>query len=171
MRPALIRCPIRRRVVARKLSSSRPNRRGPWKNCSSVRTGPRTAGVTGLKLGIFADSAGKPGEVLGQASFTGEPPTSSWIKASGLSTAVVRRDEVLARGAAAGCEHDRGSTTTSLPAVRRHGQLESVAGGLSTLTGRSPRGSPTTRAPSASRHSAHRPRANRASRSKERPSA
>ncbi|HEY1450658.1 MAG TPA: Ig-like domain-containing protein, partial [Solirubrobacteraceae bacterium] len=46
-------------------------------------------GLTGLSLGVFADNAGKPGEVLGKATFTGTPATSSWIAVKGLSTTLV----------------------------------------------------------------------------------
>ncbi len=51
--------------------------------------GTANTGLTGLVLGIFADSAGKPGEVLGSATVTGEPATNAWIKASGLSTSLL----------------------------------------------------------------------------------
>jgi len=51
--------------------------------------GTANPGITGVDLGIFAEGAGIPGEVLGQAKASGEPATSSWIKATGLSVPVV----------------------------------------------------------------------------------
>ena len=42
-------------------------------------------GITGVDLGVFAESSGKPGEVLGQGKVSGQPATSSWIKVTGLS--------------------------------------------------------------------------------------
>jgi Bacterial Ig domain/Lysyl oxidase len=51
--------------------------------------GTPNTGVTGVSLGIFSDNAGKPGELLGKATVSGEPETSWWIRASGLSTAVL----------------------------------------------------------------------------------
>jgi hypothetical protein len=50
--------------------------------------GTANSGITGLVLAVFAESAGKPGAVLGQGSFSGQPATSSWIKVSGLSVGV-----------------------------------------------------------------------------------
>src|SRR5206468_3097299 len=44
----------------------------------------------GVNLGIFAEGGGRPGEVLGQATAYGEPPTNSWIRATGLAIPVVR---------------------------------------------------------------------------------
>ena len=44
--------------------------------------------MTGVVLAVFAESAGKPGEVLGSATASGTPAVSSWIKVSGLSVAV-----------------------------------------------------------------------------------
>jgi 3-hydroxymyristoyl/3-hydroxydecanoyl-(acyl carrier protein) dehydratase len=46
-------------------------------------------GVTSVKLGIFADNAGAPGALLGQATFAGTPGTNTWIAVSGLSVPVV----------------------------------------------------------------------------------
>ncbi len=45
-------------------------------------------GVTGVILAVFAENAGKPGEVLGSGTASGLPAVSSWIKATGLSVAV-----------------------------------------------------------------------------------
>ena len=46
-------------------------------------------GLTGVILGVLAESAGKPGEVLGAVKVSGEPAISSWIRATGLSVPVV----------------------------------------------------------------------------------
>lgn len=46
-------------------------------------------GVTSLILGVYTDSSGTPGSVLGQKTFSGTPGTSSWIKVSGLSVSIV----------------------------------------------------------------------------------
>jgi hypothetical protein len=46
-------------------------------------------GLTGVILGVFAESSGKPGAILGQAKVSGEPAVNSWIKATGVSAAVV----------------------------------------------------------------------------------
>src|SRR5262249_61298513 len=51
--------------------------------------GASNAGITGLSLGIFAENAGTPGEQLGGATASGEPPPNSWIKVSGVSIPVV----------------------------------------------------------------------------------
>ena len=51
--------------------------------------GTANTGITGVDLGIFAEGAGKPGKVLGQARASGEPAISSWIKATGVSVPVV----------------------------------------------------------------------------------
>jgi len=45
-------------------------------------------GVTGVVLAVFAENAGRPGEVLGSGTASGTPAASSWIKASGLSVPV-----------------------------------------------------------------------------------
>jgi hypothetical protein len=46
--------------------------------------------VTSLWLGIFADNAGTPGTLLGQAQYSGKPPTGGqWLPVSGLSVPVV----------------------------------------------------------------------------------
>jgi hypothetical protein len=44
--------------------------------------------VTGVVLAVFAENAGKPGEVLGSGTASGTPAASSWIKATGLSVSV-----------------------------------------------------------------------------------
>lgn len=47
--------------------------------------GTANTGITSLILGIAADSAGKPGAILGQGTAAGEPAASTWIKVTGLS--------------------------------------------------------------------------------------
>ncbi|MCW3068869.1 MAG: lysyl oxidase-like protein [Solirubrobacterales bacterium] len=88
-------------------------------------------GVSGLTLGIFADSAGKPGEVLGQATSSGTPATSSWIKATGLSTAVTSGTKywLVALPLGSGKLHFNAAVGSG-----GTGNVESTAGGLSTLT-------------------------------------
>jgi cell division septation protein DedD len=90
-------------------------------------------GVTGLSLGVFAENAGKPGEVLGKATVSGQPATSSWIKASGLSVPVTSATKywlvALPLGASSSFLHYNvavGSGGT--------GNLESNATGLTALT-------------------------------------
>jgi Lysyl oxidase/Bacterial Ig domain len=54
------------------------------------RTGATAnTGVTGVVLAVFAENAGKPGEVLGSGTASGTPAASAWIKATGLSVPVV----------------------------------------------------------------------------------
>ncbi len=54
------------------------------------RTGATSStGVERVALAVFADNEGSPGAMLGSAAFSGNPPPSAWIKASGLSTPVV----------------------------------------------------------------------------------
>ncbi len=45
-------------------------------------------GMTSLTLGIYEDVAGKPGAILGEATFSGEPKTNSKIRVEGLSIPV-----------------------------------------------------------------------------------
>jgi len=91
-------------------------------------------GVTGLTVGVFADSAGKPGEVLGRATASGQPATSSWIKATGLSTAVVSGTKywlvVLPLGASGTRLHFNAAAAVSSGT----GNVESTVGGLTTMT-------------------------------------
>jgi hypothetical protein len=47
-------------------------------------------GVSGVAMGIFADEGGRPGQVLGAATASGQPAASSWIGATGLATTVTR---------------------------------------------------------------------------------
>jgi hypothetical protein len=94
--------------------------------------GVANTGLTGLAMGIFADNAGKPGEVLGTATATGEPATSSWIKATGLSTAVVSGTKywlvVLPLGASSTKLHFNAAVLGG-----GTGNVESTAGGLGSL--------------------------------------
>ena len=100
--------------------------------------GTANTGVTGLDLGIFADSAGKPGEVLGRAAtVSGQPGTSSWIKAGGLSVPVVGGTKywlmLLPLGESSKLLHY--NVAAALKAGT--GNLESVASGLTALTAES----------------------------------
>jgi hypothetical protein len=45
-------------------------------------------GVTGVVLALFAENAGKPGEVLGSGTASGTPAVSSWVTVTGLSVPV-----------------------------------------------------------------------------------
>ncbi len=93
-------------------------------------------GVTGVVLGVLAENAGKPGEVLGQVTVFGEPATNSWIKAAGLSTAVVSGTKywlvLLPLGESAKKLHYNVAVATG-----GTGNVESKAGGLSSLTAES----------------------------------
>jgi Lysyl oxidase/Bacterial Ig domain len=93
-------------------------------------------GVTGVTLGVFAENAGKPGEVLGKATVAGEPAVSSWVKVTGLSTAVVSGTKywlvVLPLGASSTKLHYNAAVGSG-----GAGNLESVATGLSALTAES----------------------------------
>jgi hypothetical protein len=90
-------------------------------------------GVTGVVLGVFADSAGKPGEVLGQATASGEPAVNSWVKATGLRAAVVSGTKywlvVLPLGEGTKKLHYNVAVATG-----GAGNVESKAGGLASLT-------------------------------------
>jgi hypothetical protein len=94
------------------------------------------AGLTGLALGIFAESAGKPGEVLGKATVNGEPATSSWITATGLSTAVTSGTKywlvALPVGPSGKALHFNAAAKSG-----GAGNVESTVSGLSTLTAES----------------------------------
>lgn len=55
------------------------------------RTGSTAnTGITSLILGVYADSSGTPGSILGQKTFSGVPGTNTWIKITGLSVTVVK---------------------------------------------------------------------------------
>jgi hypothetical protein len=97
--------------------------------------GTANTGITGLDLGIFADNAGKPGEVLGRAATaSGQPGTNSWIKASGLSVPVVSGTKywlmLLPLGESSKLLHYNVAAAFNAGT----GNLESVAGGLTALT-------------------------------------
>jgi hypothetical protein len=97
--------------------------------------GTANTGVTGLDLGVFADNAGKPGEGLGRAAMvSGQPGTNSWIKASGLSAAVVSGTKywlmLLPLGESSKLFHYNVAAGFNAGT----GNLESVAGGLTALT-------------------------------------
>jgi len=98
--------------------------------------GTANTGVTGLALGIFTENAGKPGEVLGAATASGEPATNSWIKVSGLSTALVSGTKywlvALPLGPSSAKLHYNAAV-----ALGGTGNLESVTGGLTTLSAQS----------------------------------
>ena len=91
------------------------------------------SGITGLSLGVLAESAGKPGEVLGKATVTGQPATSSWIKATGLSVPVVSATKywlvALPLGPGSSFLHYNVAVGSG-----GSGNLESIATGLTALT-------------------------------------
>ena len=93
-------------------------------------------GVTGLSLGVFAENAGKPGEVLGKATVSGRPATSSWIKVSGLSVPVLSATKywlvALPLGPSSSFLHYNVAVGSG-----GSGNLESIATGLSTMTAES----------------------------------
>jgi hypothetical protein len=86
-------------------------------------------GVTGVVVGIFADHAGQPGEVLGAGTASGEPATNSWISATGLSTAVASGTKywlvVLPLG-----EANKELHFDAAVAANGTGNVESIEGGL-----------------------------------------
>jgi hypothetical protein len=90
-------------------------------------------GITGVTLGIFAENGGVPGEVRGQAQVSGQPATRSWIKATGLSTAVVSGTKywlvVLPLGESSKQLHFDVAVSSG-----GTGNVESIATGLSALT-------------------------------------
>lgn len=51
--------------------------------------GTANTGISSVVLGVMAENAGKPGAVLGQATFTGLPGTNVWVEVTGLSISVV----------------------------------------------------------------------------------
>ena len=93
-------------------------------------------GVTGLSLGVFAENAGKPGEVLGKATVSGRPATSSWIKVSGLSVPVLSATKywlvALPLGPSSSFLHYNVAVGSG-----GSGNLKSIATGLSTMTAES----------------------------------
>jgi len=91
-------------------------------------------GVTGISVGIFADNAGKPGAVLGKATVSGQPATSSWIKAAGLSTAVVSGTKYWLVVLPLGPSTSRLHYNVAKTAKAGTGNVESTTGGLGSLT-------------------------------------
>jgi hypothetical protein len=92
------------------------------------------SGVTGLSLGVFADSSGKPGEVLGRATVSGEPATSSWIRATGLSTPVVSGTKYWLVALPLGGSTTRLHYNAAAAVSGGTGNVESTVSGLSTMT-------------------------------------
>ncbi len=94
--------------------------------------GTANTGVSSVALGVFADSSGKPGELLGQATVSGEPATNTWIKATGLSISVTSGTKywlaVLPLGTSGKQLHFNASVASG-----GTGNVESVAGGLTSL--------------------------------------
>lgn len=99
--------------------------------------GVADTGITGVSLGVFADNAGKPGEVLGRATVSGQPATNSWIKATGLSAAVVGGTKywLVALPLGAGSDYLRYNVAAAVSAGT--GNVESTTGGLTALTAES----------------------------------
>jgi hypothetical protein len=99
--------------------------------------GTANTGVSGVVLGVFSDSSGKPGEVLGQATAPGEPPVSSWLKAQGLTVPVVSGTKywlvALPLGEGGRKLHYNAATAASAGT----GNLESKSGGMSSLMAQS----------------------------------
>jgi hypothetical protein len=94
--------------------------------------GTANTGVSSVALGVFADSSGKPGGLLGQATVSGEPATNSWVKATGLSINVTSGTKywlaVLPLGTSGKQLHFNASVGSG-----GSGNVESVAGGLTSL--------------------------------------
>lgn len=47
-------------------------------------------GMTSLILGVYTDSSGTPGTVLGEGTFTGVPATNSWISVTGVNIPIIK---------------------------------------------------------------------------------
>jgi hypothetical protein len=98
--------------------------------------GTANTGLTGVVLAVFADSAGKPGEVLGAGTASGEPATNTWIKATGLSASLVSGTKywlvALPLGTSGKKLHFNAATGSG-----GTGNLESIAGGLTQATAES----------------------------------
>jgi hypothetical protein len=95
--------------------------------------GVANTGVTGVVLGLLAESGGKPGEVLASASVSGLPAINSWIKVGGLAKAIVSGTKywlvALPLGPSSAKLHFNAAVGSG-----GAGNLESVTGGLSTMT-------------------------------------
>jgi hypothetical protein len=90
-------------------------------------------GVTGLAMGVFADKAGQPGELLGTATVPGEPEMSTWVRAVGLTTPVAGGTKYWL----ATLPFGEGANSLHFNAAVHSGgsrSVESKAGGLSKLT-------------------------------------
>jgi len=90
--------------------------------------GAPNPGVTGVQLGVFAENAGRPGEVLGRATVPGEPATNSWVRATGLATPVLAGTSYWLVALPLG-----GGELHYNDAQEGAGNVESVATGLTTL--------------------------------------
>jgi hypothetical protein len=93
-------------------------------------------GLTGVILGVLAESSGRPGEVLGAVKVAGEPSINSWIKATGLSVPVVSGTGywlvVLPLGASGKkLYYDAAAVSGGT------GNVESITGGLSAMSAES----------------------------------
>jgi hypothetical protein len=93
-------------------------------------------GVTGVVMGVLAEAAGVPGAVLGTATASGLPTTSSWIKATGMSVPVVSGTKywlvVLPLGPSTSKLHYNVAVSS-----KGTGNVESKTGGLSAMTAES----------------------------------
>ncbi len=93
-------------------------------------------GVTGVVLGVLADNAGQPGEVLGSALAPGTPATSSWIKAGGLSTVLSSGTRYWLVALPLGPANARLHFNTAV-ASGGSGNVESTTEGLTSMTAES----------------------------------
>jgi Bacterial Ig domain/Lysyl oxidase len=96
--------------------------------------GVPNTGITGLGLGVFADNAGKPGELLGTGTVSGEPETNSWIMARGLSVPVVNGTKYWLAALPFGEGSAQLNFNAAAPLLGGTGNLESVKGRLTELT-------------------------------------
>lgn len=96
--------------------------------------GVANKGITGVSLGVFADNAGKPGELLGAATASGEPETSSWVRATGLSVPVVGATKYWLAALPFGEASAQLNFNAAALLSGGTGNVESIAGGLTELT-------------------------------------
>ena len=89
-------------------------------------------GVTGVILAVFAENAGKPGQVLGSGTASGTPAVSSWIKVSGLSISVTSGTKywLVALPLGSGKLHFNASKGSGAGT----GNVETTAGGMTKAT-------------------------------------
>jgi hypothetical protein len=52
--------------------------------------GTANTGVTSVRLGVFTDEGGKPGNVIQEGSVSGAPATNSWVTVTGLTIPVLK---------------------------------------------------------------------------------